>query len=308
MANGHGRIARWLLHDYDRGIDKSDLLALIPESTGKPTLEGVIRDLTAVGKRHIPHPFRVILKKGYQVFKAIRLTSTGSELPSRLEIYRQTRQEIEEIEFPSTRTDWSTYYDGFFPPFVPTEDWTPKHHNVYKVLSDLHPPSVLDIGSNRGWYSQLAAVLGSKVVALDVDEVCTAQLYLDAKKHGFSIMPLVMDFRNPSPGYGLCNQWLTPAIQRLNCDMVLALALVHHLVFKQHLNFGQIVQGLSVFARRWLLVEFVPREDQYVRDWWSEEYSWYTQENLVAVLSQEFHKVAVYSSYPAPRILLLCEK
>jgi hypothetical protein len=40
--------------------------------------------------------------------------------------------------------------------------------------------------------------------------------------------------------------------------MVLALGLVHQIVFKRYLNFEQIGQGFALFSKRWLVVEFVP--------------------------------------------------
>jgi hypothetical protein len=167
---------------------------------------------------------------------------------------------------------------------------------------------VLDVGSNIGWYSQLAATLGSKVVALERDEVSAEHLYAQAKTQDLAILPLVMDFRSPTPGIGPCNKWLLPATQRLKCDMVLALALVHHLVSKQYLTFDQISQTLNSFSRRWTLVELIPPEDQYVRDWRTTNFAWYTTENLMSSLRTYFPRIEIFDSYPPPRKLLLCEK
>jgi hypothetical protein len=90
--------------------------------------------------------------------------------------------------------------------------------------------------------------------------------------------------------------------------MVLALALIHHLVFRQHLNFEMVVEGISIFSSRWLLLEFVTREDPLVRGLWSEKYAWYTEENLTACLRKTFREVQALPSYPEPRKLLLCTK
>lgn len=308
IVHGHVRIARWLLHDYDQGILKSDLTALTYMWSLRSEVRQTMKAWLETVKRHVPSLFRPALKKGYRLLKSALLKPAPPVPQSRLDFLRQVRQQVEDLAIPSVRTEWSGYYEDCYPSFAPSDEWTQKHRSVYQVLSELRPFSVLDIGSNRGWYSQLAALLGSTVVAFDVDEICVAQLYHDARDRHLQILPLVMDFRNPSPGYGLCNSWLTPATQRLRCDMVLALALVHHLVFKQHLNFEQIVEGLSIFSNRYLLLEFVPREDQYVREWWTGDYSWYTQDNLMTTLRQRFHSVKVYPSYPAPRVLLLCEK
>src|SRR6185503_471665 len=130
-------------------------------------------------------------------------------------------------------------------PLAPSDRWTQKHHAAYKVLSDLRPSSVLDIGSGQAWYSQLAASLGSNVVALDMNDQLVARCYREAKSKNLPILPLVMNIRFPSPGYGLCNKEVAPAFQRLRCDMVLALGLVHLLVFKYYVPFEQIVETLA---------------------------------------------------------------
>jgi ribosomal protein L11 methylase PrmA len=49
------------------------------------------------------------------------------------------------------------------------------------VLSQTKPRSVLDIGSNRGWYSKLAAKLGGKLVAFDSDSACIGKIYEEVR-------------------------------------------------------------------------------------------------------------------------------
>jgi hypothetical protein len=164
---------------------------------------------------------------------------------------------------------------------------------------------MLDIGSNRGWHSQLATSIGvNNVVAFDTDETAVNRLYGDVRSQKQPILPLVMDFRNPSPE----TQIEESARDRLKCDVVLALALVHHLVFKHFLRFDKIVDTLLSFTKRTLVVEFIPKEDQFVSQWWSPPYYWYTLENFIAELRQHFRSVSVHPSDPKPRVLLVCEK
>jgi SAM-dependent methyltransferase len=307
MSQGYERIARWLLHDYYQGVLKSELMALTHKSSLGPTAKGIVMQLLSKAKQCVPRRLRPGLRKLLTLVKSTTLKPLQTK-QSRLDFLQQVRREVQGITIPSPKTDWSDYYNGCFPLFSPSGDWTEKHINMHQVLSDLRPASVLDIGSNRGWYSQLAALGGSQVVAFDVEETCITQLYCDAKENNLPILPLVMDLRNPSPAYGLCNQWFAPAIERLKCDMVFALALVHHLVFREHFNFEQIVDALSVFSKRWLLVEFIPSDDRYVREWWSEAFSWYTLDNFIDMLKKRFHNVRILPSYPKPRVLLLCEK
>ena len=146
------------------------------------------------------------------------------------------------------------------------------------------------------------------MVAFDTDEPSINGLYGEARRGGNDMLPLVMDFKNPSPEYGICGQLGSAASERLQCDLVLGLALVHHLVYRQRMTFEQIAAGLSRFSKRRLLVEFVPREDKYVSQWWSEQTSWYTKENFKTALGDHFGKIRELPSTPDPRLLLLCEK
>jgi hypothetical protein len=45
-------------------------------------------------------------------------------------------------------------------------------------------------------------------------------------------------------------------------------------------------------------VEFIPREDRYVKEWWTEERSWYTLENFIVALRKHFTRVEVLPSDP----------
>ena len=307
FSHGHGRIARWLLRDNVLGVLKSDLASIRSESLGFKARQR-FRGLSSFAKHHMPDLFRAKLEKGVKLLKAAFSRSALETSQPRLEFLREVRQEVESITISPMRTEWSNDYESPFPAFSPTNEWTAKHHSVFRVLSNLKPLYVLDIGSNRGWYSQLAAIIGSQVVSFDVDEETTTQLYRDAKEKDLPIQPLIMDFTYPTPGSGVCYQWFLPAYERLACDMVLALGLSHRLVFKDHLDFKQIACGLSNFSKKSLLVEFVPREDQFVREWWSERFQWYTLDNFKIALQEEFRTVTVLPSHPEPRVLLLCEK
>lgn len=188
------------------------------------------------------------------------------------------------------------------------DTWTAKQVSVYKTLTELGPSSVLDIGCHTGAYSKLAASLGSQVVAFDKDLGCVTQLYYDAHEKKLPILPLLMDFTQPTPAYGLSNYRYVAATERFQCEMVLALGLVHHIVFEQHPQFEQTVEGFALFSKRWLLVEFVPLEDPELVRFRSPRHSWYTLENFMNTLSKWFSSIHTLPSYPEPRVLLLCEK
>jgi len=308
MSQGYGHLARLLLTNREYGVIQSEFAALMGyRGPGSETNEAAPSFLS-VATRCIPRPINSIAKKGIKLFNAALSRSYSGNYQARRDAVQQLRQELERIPMPEDFATTTTDDENSCLPLAPSDRWTQKHHAAYKVLSDLRPSSVLDIGSGQAWYSQLAASLRSNVVALDMFYFFVARCYREAKSKNLPILPLVMNIRFPSPGYGLCNKEVAPAFQRLQCDMVLALGLVHLLVFKYYVPFEQIVETLATFARRWLLVEFISREDGEVRNLWWDWLSWYTLDQFQAVLGRYFNNITILPSHPQRRILLLCEK
>ena len=143
---------------------------------------------------------------------------------------------------------------------------------------------------------------------MDTDETAVGNLYRDASENGLNIQPLVMDFTNPTPGRGIGNDLGAPATERLPCEMALAIALVHHLVFSQHMRFDQIAKGLAAFSRRWLLVEFPAKEDKHVSKMYTDSFGWYSLDGFRSELMKYYSTIQCYPSVREERKLLLCTK
>jgi len=304
---GYSGLARWLLQSSEYPALQQEMAVLMRKPSVRSHYNAAKLRLLQMAGRRTPGRLRPLasraLSLGRKLNSRARPASNASPLGSAVQLKRM----VESICIPVPRTEWSEYYKEF-PSLSPSPEWTLKRHSVHKVLSELKPATVLEIGSNRGWYSQLAASLGSQVVAFDVDETAITQLYIDAKTANQRILPVVMNFKFFTPARGYFCRTRPAANERLSCDLVLAIALTHHLVFKQHLGFDAIVQGLELFAKKWLLVEFKPRENKHVRNWWSEAYSWYTLENFVQALEKRFATVKTVGVEPGASVLLLCER
>jgi hypothetical protein len=233
------------------------------------------------------------------------LTKLSSLRTDRIPTIHRLKKKTKRFNFKIKQSEWTDYYKDYVSINKP-EEWTPKQKVAFEVLSRFKPETVLDIGSNTGWFSELASNNNCSVVALDRDEGCVEMLY--ERFQGTSkVLPLIFDFKNPSPPHGPADKQFAGATERLRCDLVLALGVTHHLVFKEGMGFKSIADVLQKFTKSTLLVEFVPKEDRYVSEWYNDSYNWYNLENFVLELKRGFSQINVLPSNRPPRSLLLCE-
>ena len=78
-----------------------------------------------------------------------------------------------------------------------------------------------------------------------------------------SILPLVIDVANPSPSLGWAGVERKSLVERATADVVLALALVHHLAIAGNVPLPAVAAWLAQLAPE-AIVEFVPKEDPMV--------------------------------------------
>ena len=72
-----------------------------------------------------------------------------------------------------------------------------------------------------------------------------------------------MDVTNPSPRIGWDNNERMSLNDRGPVDMILALALVHHLVIGNNISFYMVASYLAKLCK-WVVIEFVPKNDPQV--------------------------------------------
>lgn len=143
---------------------------------------------------------------------------------------------------------------------------TIKQKFVHDVLSEANPRKVLDCAANKGFYSEMAARLGASVAAFDYEELCVDTSLFLAKDKDLDIMPALMDFKLPTPPYGigLCGG---SSYDRFQADIVLALGLVHHLCISQFLPVRAFCEIISSYAKDGVILEYVDPADKHVAAW-----------------------------------------
>lgn len=159
-------------------------------------------------------------------------------------------------------TEWAEYYrdDSYT-----AEALEHKKQIVGDFLEKARPGTVWDLGGNIGVFSRLASSRGINTISFDIDPACVEINYRMMKEKGeTNLLPLLLDLTNPSPGIGWENRERMALFERGGADMVIALALVHHLAISNNLPLDRIAGFLRRICRS-LIIEFVPKKDPKVQ-------------------------------------------
>jgi hypothetical protein len=166
------------------------------------------------------------------------------------------------LEPPGGPTEWGDYGTTCS---YSDEDTRAKEDFVRAAV--LRRPRALtwDLGANDGRYSRIASEGSVYTIALDADRGVVDMLYHALRQEGCtSILPLVGDVADPSPGLGWRNHERLTLAERGRPDLVLALALVHHLVIGRTIPMRELVDWLADLGSE-LVVEFPDRDDVMVK-------------------------------------------
>jgi len=179
---------------------------------------------------------------------------------------------------------------------------------VEEFLKRVEAKVVVDLGCNVGLYSQVAADLGCRVIAVDNDPACIDLVYKTNDKN--NILPLVVDITNPSPAIGWENTERDSFISRLRVDTVMCLALIHHLAIGNNLPLDRIASFLAKICKN-LIIEWVKKDDTQVKimlRYREDIFPNYTREGFESAFRQYFSIVDFKPVGDTGRTLYLMER
>lgn len=178
-------------------------------------------------------------------------------------LIQSLRKAVAGLPEPRGHSAWRSYYRET--DHYSEEAIRRKEQLVAGWIDSLRPASVWDVGANTGRFSRLASSRGIDTVAFDVDPFCVDETYRTARREDDRhLTASLLDLTNPTPGLGWANEERSSIEERGPADLVLALALIHHIAIGGNVPLGMIIDTLSRLARR-VIVEFVPKDDEKVR-------------------------------------------
>ena len=179
-----------------------------------------------------------------------------------LGILKSLQKLIKKTNWKESSTEWGDYYN-----FTNYSEDSANHKSlvVADMINQIQPLNVLDIGSNDGRYSRIAAKSGAFVLSADIDPIAVEKNYQKAKNNKeFNIVPIIQDMTNPSSSIGWAHSERDSLQSRGVFDSVMALALIHHLAISNNVPFNMIAKYFSKLGKN-LIIEFVPKTDSQVR-------------------------------------------
>ena len=207
------------------------------------------------------------------------------------------RGAVSSLHWKPGGTEWADYYNATN---YSTHALSEKEKIVDELVQLVRPKLAWDLGANTGLFSRRAMAHGAYTVACDVDPSAVEKNYLASRKEkNERMLPLIVDLTNPSPALGWAHNERHSLLERGPADLVLALALIHHLAISNNVPLDKLAKFFAS-AGRSLIIEFVPKPDSQVQKLLASRkdiFPEYTQEDFERYFSRYF---TIEKTVPVP--------
>ena len=219
---------------------------------------------------------------------------------------RKMQKLVKKLEWEASGSEWGDYSEFHN---YSDDDHVRKEEFIRNAIVNEKPQTVWDIGCNTGQFSRIAAAECAQVVSTDIDHVAVERLFLNPATPA-NILPLVQNIADPSPNWGWRNRERTDLQTRSKPDLVLCLALIHHVVITANIPLAEFIDWLAGLTDK-LVIEYVSRRDDKVVTLLrnkEDKYKDYSRESLEANLKRHFEIRQQQQVNNGDRTLYCCVK
>lgn len=195
---------------------------------------------------------------------------------------------------------WSTYQADYLDENSPNNERFRKICGILREYAQEINSSV-ELAGNMGVFSNILLKEGlvKRAVVTDYDRGAIDRCF-ELNRNRSNLFPAVIDIVDCMEP-GMVNRQ-----DRLRADLVIALAVCHHLILAQHIDLQFLVYRFSQYTKKYLLVEYMPY------GLWNKETAkehlpqWYTIEWFREKVRERF-EILLEEELAENRVVLLCE-
>jgi len=215
---------------------------------------------------------------------------------------------IKDLTWKPNGTEWAEYYSITNYEKSADED---KRRTIDAWLAQNPAKYVWDFGANDGRYSRFVSGRSVMTVAWDVDPSAVEKCYLFGRKGKERfLLPALLDLTNPSPSLGWNLTERMSLFDRRQPNLVLALALLHHLAIGNNVPLPQCA---AFFARttRALIIEWVPKSDSKVQELLrnrADIFPDYTEDSFAEAFTRHYHLTHRHPIQDSSRVMYFFER
>jgi hypothetical protein len=212
----------------------------------------------------------------------------------------EVQREAEKLQPPKVWTEWDAYHE----PNYSDGEVSSRFLRIIELLKSIDWTTAVDLAGNGGYFTMqvLKNFPEAKMLCLDYDSRAIERAYtrnVTAEEPYKNLTCGMVNFCYPSDGH-------IPLSGRISSDLVIALAVTHHLFLRQSISSEVFFDFLHDTSKKYLAIEFMPL------GLWREGVAppvpaWYTEEWFRKELDRRF-AVIVREQLEENRVFFLCHR
>lgn len=165
---------------------------------------------------------------------------------------------IEELKSFEKESNWSDYQNNL--PYSKEELQT-KKKSVQQLMADKQYTTILDVGANHDLFAEAFISSAQNIVAIDTDDLVVDHLFKKSISKPGNFIPLNVDITMVSPDLGINLKERKSFFERVQPDLTIALAVIHHLFHTRNIPLNYLAEIFNTCSRD-LMIEFVSESDE----------------------------------------------